>query len=355
MMRLISISGEMKLKILLASMVLLICCRKEDNIFSEHSSDTFFVENKGSSMRVLVEGNTAGKVFILLIHGGPGASAYVYNTDYISHNLEDKYAMVYWDQRNSGASQGNCNGSDLTFEQIVDDLAKVIQVLKIRYGNDIDLFLLSHSFGGLVASGFLTKGNNQNLFKGYINVDGSHNYPLNDTLTRNMLLTIGNQELANNHHVDDWNEIIDYCNFHTGNFTFHESHKLEKYASQAEDYIESVKQIKYFPIILGSSISGRYPITSMLVNLLYSENSDINKEISKLEFSSSLSRITIPVLVLFGKYDFVCPPELGLDFYARISSPEKKMVISPVSGHNLIYQDSELFTGEVTAFVEKFR
>jgi pimeloyl-ACP methyl ester carboxylesterase len=351
----LSISGELKLKILFVSMVLLACCQKEDISFSEHSSDTFFVENKGSSMRVLVEGNTAGKVFILLIHGGPGASAYVYNTNYVSENLEDKYAMVYWDQRNSGASQGTCNGSNLTFDQIVDDLAKVIQVIKIRYGNDIDLFLLSHSFGGLVASGFLTKGNNQNLFKGYINVDGSHNYPLNDTLTRDMLLTVGSQEVANNHHVDDWNKIIDYCNSHAGNFTLYQSHKLEKYASQAEDYIEAVNQIKYFPIVLRNSISGSYPITSMLVNFLYSENSDLNKEISIKEFSSSLKRITIPSLVLFGKYDFVCPPELGLDFYTRISSQEKKMVISPVSGHNLIYQDRELFSREVTDFVEKFR
>jgi len=306
-------------------------------------------------MRVLVEGNTAARVFILLIHGGPGASAYVYNTEYITENIEDKYAMVYWDQRNSGASQGTCNGSNLTFDQIIDDVGRVIQVLKKRYGNDIVLFLLSHSFGGLVASGFLTKGDNQNLFKGYINVDGSHNYPLNDTLTRNMLLTIGNQEVANNRHVDDWNKIIDYCNIHTGNFTLYQSHKLEKYASQAEDYIEAVNKINYFPIVLRNTISGRYPITSMLVNLLYSEDSDLNTEISVKEFSSSLNKITIPTLVLFGKYDFVCPPELGLDFYTRISSLEKEMVISPVSGHNLIYQDKELFSREVIDFVEKFR
>ncbi len=351
----ISISGDLKLKIIFMCMAILASCQKEDISFSKQTSETFFVENKGSSMRVLVEGNTAGKVFILLIHGGPGASAYVYNTEYINQNLEDKYAMIYWDQRNSGASQGTCNGRDLTFDRIIDDVAKVIEVIKKRYGKDIDLFLLSHSFGGLIASGFLTAGDNQSLFKGYINVDGSHNYPLNDTLTKNMLLTIGNQEVANNRHVEEWNEIIDFCNSHPGNFTLYQSHKLEKYASRAEDYIEAVNQIKYFPIVLNNSIIGKYPITSMLVNLLYSESSDLNIEISTKEFSSSLHRITIPSLVLFGKYDFVCPPELGLDFYTRISSREKKMVISQVSGHNLIYQDKELFSREVTGFIEKFR
>jgi pimeloyl-ACP methyl ester carboxylesterase len=68
-----------------------------------------------------------------------------------------------------------------------------------------------------------------------------------------------------------------------------------------------------------------------------------------------LSRITIPVLVLWGKYDFVCPPALGEDFFNRISSIEKKMVISPSSGHNLILQDEKLFCDEVNEFVQRYR
>ena len=345
----------MRFRILFVSLLIMSGCQKEKIVFSDHASDTFYVENKGSSMRVLTEGNTASKVFILVLHGGPGIGAYVYNTDFISRNLENRYAMVYWDQRNSGASQGASNGSKLTFDQIIDDLDKVIRVIKVRYGSDIDLFLLSHSFGGLIASGFLTKDDNQDIFKGYINVDGSHNYPLNDTLTREMLLRSGIQEVANNRHTKEWNEIIEYCNSHTGNFTLAESRKLEKYASQAENYFEAVTKVRYFPIFIGTSITENFPLTSILVNLLYSQSSDLNSEISKKEFSSLLGKIAIPSLILFGKYDFVCPPELGLDFYDHISSPEKKIVISPVSGHNLIFQDREFFIREVTDFVEKFR
>lgn len=330
-------------------------CQKEESILSDHASDTFYVENASSSMRVLVEGNTASKIFILFIHGGPGASAYIYNTDYISNNLEDKYAMIYWDQRNSGASQGNCNGNDLTFNQIVDDISKVILVIKKRYGQDLELFLMSHSFGGLIASGLLTTGDNQNLFKGYINVDGSHNYPLNDTLTREMLLNTGIQEIAKNNFKKEWNIIVDYCNSHPGNFTLEESGRLEKYASQAENYIGEIAKIRYFPLIMGNSIIDRYPLTSMLVNLAFSGNSDINKEIVNKEFSSSLYRITIPALLLYGKYDFTCPPELGNDFFSGISSTEKRMVISPASGHNFILQDEKLFNDEVVNFIEKYR
>src|SRR5512133_213521 len=102
-------------------------CQKEKITLSENVSEAFYVENGGASMRCLVEGNTSGRTFILIIHGGPGASSYLYDTEYISRNLGDKYAMVYWDQRNAGASQGSVNGENLHLDQMVDDLKKVIQ------------------------------------------------------------------------------------------------------------------------------------------------------------------------------------------------------------------------------------
>jgi pimeloyl-ACP methyl ester carboxylesterase len=345
----------MKLRLILIAVLILTGCQKVEIGFSDHASDTFYVENSGASMRVLVEGNTSSGIFILFVHGGPGTGAQVYDTEYIKKNLEDKYAIAFWDQRNSGESQGNNNKNYLTLNQIIDDLKKIVLVIKSRYGQDIDLFLMSHSFGGLVSAGFLTSDNNQNLFKGYINIDGSHNYPLNDTLTREMLLNTAIQEVNGNKHSEEWQEIINYCNSHKGNFSFDQSMELEKYASKAEGYIKEVRKINYFSLLADNIISGHYALTSMLVNLIVSGNSEINKEIAKKEYSSSLYRITIPVLLLYGKYDFICPARLGDDFYSRISSTEKKIVISPSSGHNFIFQDEALFGNEVVTFIENYR
>jgi pimeloyl-ACP methyl ester carboxylesterase len=346
---------RMRIAFLIVFIFLLDGCQKEKITFSESVSEVFYVENAGASMRVLVQGNTASKTFILIIHGGPGASSYFYDTKYISQNLGDNFAMVYWDQRNAGASQGTSNGGNLHLDQMVEDLKKVIQVLKYRYGQDMSLFLLGHSFGGLIAVDFITSSDYQNMIKGLINVDGSHNYPLNDTLTRQMLLSVGQYQVSQKRNVEKWQPIISYCIGHQGNFSFEESQQLGTYATEAENYIDSIKHINIVTQVLKYAITDKYPLTAMLSNFLYSEDSNFNKELAKAQFSSSLYKVTIPVLVLWGKYDFTCPTALGEDFYNRISSTDKLMAISPISGHDMMLQDKKFFCNEVNAFIQKNR
>ncbi len=336
-------------------MFLLSGCQKEVITLSGNTSETFYVKNAGASMRVLVRGNTASKTFILFIHGGPGVSSYFYDTRYLNNHIGDKYAIVYWDQRNAGASQGNNNGNNLNLAQMVEDLKKVIQVLKYRYGNDMSLFLLGHSFGGLLASDFITRPGYQEMVTGLIDVDGSHNYPLNDTLTRQMLLSFGQNQVSKGINILKWKPIIKYCLAHTGNFNLEESQQLETYAADAETYVDSVKYVNIVSLIFRYAIPDEFPLTAIFSNLLYSEDSNFNEELAVAQFSSLLNRVTIPVLVLWGKYDFVCPLPLGEDFFKRINSTEKNMVISPISGHNMILQDKKLFCDEVDAFVSKYR
>ena len=340
-------------KIFIFMIIILITgCQKEKISFSDNASDVFYVENEGAAMRVLVQGNTSSKTFILIIHGGPGAGAFFYDTKFITQNIGDKYALVYWDQRNAGASQGANNGENLHLNVMVNDLKKVITVLKFRYGEDMSLFLLGHSFGGMIAADFVTSSDNQYMIKGLINVDGSHNYPLNDTLTREKLLSVGQYEVSQNRNIDKWTPILNYCEAHKANFSYEESQQLETYSADAENYIDSIKHINIVSQVLRYMISDKYPLTAMLTNLIYSEDSNFNKELAVTQFSSSLSKVTIPVLLLWGKYDFTCPVALGEDFFNRISSTDKSMVISSKSGHYMILQDKDFFCNEINAFVQ---
>ena len=330
-------------------------CQKEKITIGTNISDDFYIENSGASMHVRVEGNSGSEVFIVFVHGGPGAGSLFYNTDYITNNLEDKYACVYWDQRNSGASQGSSNSKNLNLAQMTEDLKKVIKVLKFRYGQSSEIFLVGHSFGGLLTSSFMTTDDNQSMIRGWIFADGSHNYPLNDSLTRQMLLTVGQQQVMLNKNRKEWEEIVSYCNLHKANFSLDESIQLEEYAGEAETYIDIVPGFDFLEMIKSYALKNNWPLTSMLVNYLYSSKADINKELANKEFSSLLYRVNVPVLIIFGQYDFVCPKGLGDDLYNRISSTDKKIILSPISGHYIMFQDEVLFCNEVNDFVRLHR
>jgi pimeloyl-ACP methyl ester carboxylesterase len=190
------------------------------------------------------------------------------------------------------------------------------------------------------------------MIKGWIVVDGTHNYPLNDALTSQMLLTVGEQQVALNKRTEEWNEIISYCKAHTGSFTFEESEQLETYAGDAETYFDVVKKFDILDMIKEHALKDKWPLTSLLFNYLYSEEAGFNRVLHITEFSTSLYRVTTPTLLLYGQYDFICPSGLGTDIMNHISTNDKKMIISPISGHNFMYQDETLFCSEVNNFIE---
>lgn len=327
-------------------------CQKENISFSTNANDIFFLDNQGASMKIMVQGNTSSKKYILFVHGGPGSNSELFNTDYISGHLENKYACVYWDQRDAGASQGGSNGNKMHLSQYADDLKKVIRLLKYRYGSEISVYLLGHSFGGLVTSDFLTAGDNQDLVKAWICVDGSHNYPLNDTLTHDKLLTIGRQQIALNNNVGKWSEIVQYCKNHNGNFSPDESNQLETYAEEAEGLFPEVNKFDLLGQVEKYVISQDYPLTSMAVNYLYSSNSSLNSELATANLSPLMNKIHIPIVLFWGRYDFICPEGLAYDIMVRTASDDKKMVFFEHGGHNCIFQEEEKFCNELSSFID---
>ena len=105
----------------------ILSCQKEKITIGTSVQDFFYVENDGAKMPVVVEGNTASKIMVLFVHGGPGGTGIGFNNDENSTlYLKKNYAVAYWDQRGAGTSQGN---GKLTFDPYVDDMGKVIAVL----------------------------------------------------------------------------------------------------------------------------------------------------------------------------------------------------------------------------------
>jgi pimeloyl-ACP methyl ester carboxylesterase len=331
-------------------------CQEEQISIGTTVNDNFFLENKGVSMPVKVIGNTKSKTFMMIIHGGPGGSAIDYRSDYIKQNIENQCAVVYWDQRNAGASQGGANGTYFKLENYIEDFEKVISVLKQRYGKDISIFVNGHSWGGYLTPAFLSTKNNQELVKGWIQTDGAHNFNLINKYSQQMLLDKAKIEIAANKNVAKWTEIRNYCNGLKLPLDFQGWVDFNAIGTQAMDVTTEANTKVILPSQAQRYIQNNAPITSTLLQAIYNPVTvDMIKE-TYVRAPINLGVIKIPTLLLFGKYDYICPPQLADDIESKIQSKYKKKIIFQKSTHSPMIgvEEAEYWT-EIMQFINKFK
>jgi pimeloyl-ACP methyl ester carboxylesterase len=328
----------------------LFACQKESITLGTNANDTFFLNNKGVSMPIQVCGNLANKKILLIVHGGPGNSAIFYRTDYVKNTVEKEFAIVYWDQRLAGASQGNATNTNI--ELFKEDLKKVVQLIESRYGNDKQLYLMGHSWGGFLAPYFLIDGNNQDLINGWIQVDGVHNYSLHDSLTKEMLLFYGKNEIGLKKNTDKWQPIVDYCNAHAFNENFVVAEQLNSYANEADKYLDEVNVGTDIISALKTASGNGFSISAYLSNQYTTIKRQIDHQAYSISLSANLYKIKLPTLLLWGKYDFVCPTGLMEEVNKNISSADITKNIFEKSGHAPMFNEKEAFWSSVITWVK---
>jgi pimeloyl-ACP methyl ester carboxylesterase len=326
-------------------------CQKEQITISADAHDTFFLQEEGNALPIQVLGNTASKKMLVIVHGGPGGSGITYRDKYVMNNVEKEFAVAYWDQRFAGASQGNNSNSDIA--SFKSDVKKVLQLLKSRYGNDTKMYLMGHSWGGFLVPYFLEDGNNQDMVKGWIQVDGVHNFYKSDSLTREMFLFFGKREIAANRNTATWQEIVNYCDAHAYNESYEVGVKWNRYASKAETYLSEVKGGPTTLSLINTAIENKFPITASLSNLYNSAlRLEIDRQAYPIPISENLYKIKLPTFLLWGRYDFICPIGLKDDIKKNIKSTDVSEKTFENSGHSPMLNEPEAFWSAVVNWVK---
>lgn len=318
-------------------------------------SETIYVQVDKVKMPVYIRGNVESKALILIVHGGPGGSGWEYRAGEYAETLESKYGMAYWDQRGQGMAQGKFDDGDLTIDIMTDDLKAVILALKEKYGQDLSIFVLGHSWGGTLGTAFMIKNDYQQMVKGWIEADGAHDIPKLNKDAIAMFKTIAQEQIALGNSVSDWQEIESWANgIDTGNISQEQGGEINERGFKAEELLTNDGVIQK-----GSeSSSGLFSSPTNALTSLMSGNSTSNKlenEVESTSMTADLNKITIPSLFLWGKYDFVVPPSLGNDAFGGVSSSSKELVLFEKSGHSPMDNEPALFTESVIKFVDKHK
>lgn len=333
---------------------MLVSCQNEEIAFSKNADETFYVEHLDSKMRVQVRGNTMSDKIILTVHGGPGGSSfYLSSLKEMKQFIEPEYAVAYWDQPVSGSSQGNRVGYKV--EDIAEGLRKVVATLAYRYGNTKKIVLYSESWGGIISTAFLTKGNNQWLVDGWINSDGPHDFNLMDREVVKMAIEVGSEEIAKGNHVETWKPIVEYCQQHNSCCnTYEESQTLNDLLGDAEYLMDTVVKVDFntLNIFWNETLDNHAPLTALGFNLLSNSINAVEKDAYNKEYTQAVSGIQVPLLLLWGRYDFIAPPAVADSLYNTVSSSYKKILFLERSGHNGFLQEPDIYWPAMKEFID---
>jgi len=343
-----------KLKIVgIALLVLgIYSCSKEDINLSD-LNETIFVRHKNADMPAYIYGNGSEKVFLIILHGGPGGHGLQYRSRSFRDEIEKNNAVVYFDQRGSGNSQGNYSEDEISIDIMAEDVLALAKVIKARYGKDSKLFLMGHSWGGTLGPAALIK--DQGEFTAWIDVDGAHDPKGFYNKYKVVLKEMADTQIVLGNSIDYWQNVNDIVQNIGANYSTDDFFKLNRAALAGEEKLAEDN----FIINGETDFEGNPQLNFITVK--WNSNGMTNilgykkglwRDVS---YTNRLSKITIPSLVLFGKHDIVVPAEYAQEAFDNLGSSDKEIFIFENSAHSPMSSEPDLFAIKVIEFINRLK
>lgn len=136
-----------------ASSVLLLLLLTSAYAFGAPVNERLMVDVADTEVYVEVSGREKDAPLIVFLHGGPGSVAHlVMFQETVGRMLEPDLLVAYVHQRGTGKSPPVPDAAQ-TIANHVDDLAKIVSDLTVRYGRD-KVDVIGHSWGGMLAASY---------------------------------------------------------------------------------------------------------------------------------------------------------------------------------------------------------
>ena len=314
--------------------------------------DYLYLTHKNATMPVWVRGNIKSGIFLFTIHGGPTtASGHEFTLSAGFAELEKDYAVVYWDQRESGIAQGRPQKEVHTVEQYTEDAEKVFELIKERYFIR-SIFLLGHSWGGAIGHTLLLDRGFQNKVDGWILLDGMSNDPREISEMKRWTLEKAEARIAENKNVEFWQfckqwyqENPHFSSIAVPPYHFAVAAGGDIYSRQA---YEDSAAIDYPRLIFSSPFSTDY---------LFSLRKGTEVDFTGWSVADRLHEITLPTMIAWGEHDGIIPVTLAYECYDLYGTPEKdlRLEIFNRSAHSPHFDEPLTFSIKLREFIEQYK
>lgn len=339
------------------------CKEPELPLPSGYIDESFWVEIEGAQLYTSARGNAKTGAVIIHVHGGPalGSHKFYYERPLSYRTMEEEGIVVYYDQRGLGLSTGNFDTDKYSLEQFIRDLDQVVDVISLKYGTDKRIFLFGRSWGGKLTTNYLLNNSRQAKITGWISTNGSHDLPLIRNIGKQMLMDVADEQISSGHSVDQWVKIKNFAE------DFDPSDASEQnqsdYGTNAYEGMELLKkdgQILERNELTWLSGNDKYQNTALVPNEIAWNNlqgiaGKIYNQLLTESVLDQLHKIQIPILMIYGEYDLICPPKMGRKVFdlAGTSKKDKRFAIYKNIGHGSL-KAPDLYSKDFCAFITKY-
>ena len=307
-----------------------------------------YIDINGTRQSILTMYTDTNNPVLLIVHGGAGMPDRPLVQAY-SSELAACYTVVCWDQRGSGFSTMR---GKLTIDLMLSDLAAVVESLCSRYQQE-RIFIAGHSWGAYLALRYVAA--HQGRVRYYIGT-GQHISPFQseidryrfvqeEALKRNKnsvlrkLRSFGAPDGYTYPHMDAAAKayvalkVVGYA----GYFSSSNGISMGKYVRQ---YLGLYRQC--YGAHLPKALAG------MVKPLL-----TLNMEMDRDNSISDIKELSVPVLLISGEEDMICPVPAAQRWLAQLTAPKKDFVIIKNASHMVNFEQPETWNDLLKGLLEE--
>jgi pimeloyl-ACP methyl ester carboxylesterase len=279
---------------------------------------------------------------VIVLHGGPGASATALFRGY-NASLEQRFLMVYWDQRGTGRSyHSRIPAESMTIEQFVRDLDEVVELVRRRFAKD-KVVLLGHSWGSAI--GILYAARFPDKVAAYVGVGQVADMREGERLSYEFARAEASRRKHRGamreldrigfppHDVDQMLTSRKWMERFGGAFHGNLSKGKMIWAALGTDEANLIDLIKF-------GQGNRFSLTRLW------------DEFREFDVDETLVSFRTPIVFFLGRHDWQVPAVVAARYFDRIEAPNKRVVWFEQSAHNPPFEEPALFNRTLVDVLE---
>ncbi len=300
----------------------------------------------GCKQDILVLNDESKKPLLLVVHGGPGSPDRPLVCKY-NNALTDKFTVVCWDQRCAGLSYtSQSKEAPLTTELMLSDLKELVEYLLKKY-NVSKLYLAGHSWGAYLGLWFASKYPQYVYY--YIGTGQGISSKLDELAKYNFVLR--KAEEKNDQKVikalykisppinGEYKENTSKCIQYVGNLI----HRYGGYIDANNDFSMGEYLKIYLPFY-------KFNIIKVIKGINYSVKNLIPK-MKENDVIPTISRIAVPIKLIFGANDYICPVETAKNWFDKLIAPSKSFIVIKNAAHMVNFEQPDEWCREVISCI----